>query len=126
MTREQQQFLDVVDLDEAIRRWWKIISSIEIKSEKVSLEEALGRTLAEDIFSDVDVPGFDRSNVDGYAVIASDTFSADEFIRSRLKLTSEIIQPGDMPILEIQSGFATPIATGSIIPRGADSVIMLE
>lgn len=126
MTREQQQFLSVVDMDEAITRWWKVIHKIEIKSENILLENALGRTLAGDIFSDVDVPGFDRSNVDGYALIASESFSSDEFKRIRLKLTNEIIQPGVTPEFNVLPGFATPIATGAIIPRGADSVIMVE
>ena len=126
MTREQQQFLDVVDIDQAIEIWWKVIHTIEMQSEIIPLEKAYGRILAEDIFSGIDVPGFDRSNVDGYALIAAESYSTNEFKRTRLQLTNEIIQPGDTPQIEIKTGFATPISTGAVIPRGADSVIMVE
>jgi putative molybdopterin biosynthesis protein len=126
MTHEQQQFLEVVDVDEATRLWWEIINQIQLSTEEIDLDCALGRVLAEDLISTVDVPGFDRSNVDGYAVIAADTYEAAESDRRELQLTGEIIHPGILPSIEITSGFATPIATGGMIPRGADAVVMLE
>ena len=73
MPREQDQFLDVVDRDTAEARWWAAIRPEVLASERVALGQLLGRVLAEDVFAEVDVPAFDRSNVDGYAVRAEET-----------------------------------------------------
>src|SRR5262245_39216969 len=75
---EQQQFLDVIDRDEAERRFHAAIDLQPLAAEIVPVAESLGRVLAEDVCSPVDVPSFDRSNVDGYAVRAADTFGAGE------------------------------------------------
>ena len=74
----------------------------------------------------VDVPGFDRSNIDGYAVRAADTFGASEEEPRRLRLNAEMIATGVVPALQVEPGTATPIATGAIVPRGADAVVMVE
>ena len=71
MSREQEQFLDVVDSDTARRRWWQAINPRPLDPETVCLATALGRVLAADLASDVDVPAFDRSNMDGYALRAA-------------------------------------------------------
>src|SRR6516225_12270328 len=76
--REQEQFLQVVDRDEAERRFRASVDATPRRSEVVALDEALGRVLAADVVSPVDVPSFDRSNVDGFAVVAEDTFGASE------------------------------------------------
>ena len=126
--REQQQFLDVIDRDEAERRWR---ASFEIPvdgcgTESVSLESALGRVLAEDVVSQVDVPFFDRSNLDGFAVRAADTYGADEERPVQLRIVDEIIATGVVPQSEIVSGTAATIATGGMLPRGADAIVMVE
>ena len=69
---KQQQFLEVLDRDDAERRWHEVIHPQPLESERVPIDEALGRILAEDIRSEVDVPGFDRSNMDGFAIRAED------------------------------------------------------
>src|SRR5258706_11039198 len=74
----QHQFLDVIDRDEAERRFHAALDLRPLAAELVPLNEALGRVLAEDVRAPVDVPSFDRSNVDGYAVLAADTFGASE------------------------------------------------
>src|ERR1044072_4096180 len=79
----QEQFLQVVDRDEAERRFRAAIDLAPRGIEQVSLDAALGRVLAVDVTSPVDVPSFDRSNVDGYAVIAEDTYGAPEEVPTR-------------------------------------------
>ena len=74
----QQQFLTVLDRDEADRRFREHLDLRPLEAETVPLAEAHQRVLAEDVRAPVDVPGFDRSNVDGFAVRAEDTFGASE------------------------------------------------
>ncbi len=123
---KQTQFLDVIDRDEAERRWRRVIDFQPVGIETVALEDALGRVLAEDVRSEVDVPGFDRSNMDGFAVHAEDTFGASEERPIRLRLNCETIPTGVMPKAEVTQGTATMIATGGMLPRGADAVVPVE
>ena len=122
----QKQFLEVVDRDEAERRWRSVVRAEPLGRERVALEDLVGRVLAEDVRSDVDVPGFDRSNMDGFAVRAADTFGASEARPVRLTLNSETIATGVEPALEVDAGTATQIATGGMLPRGADAVVPVE
>lgn len=126
MAREQDQFLEVVDRDTAERRWWQAIAPKRLGSERVALTQLLGRVLAEDVESSIDVPSFDRSNVDGYALMAEDSFGASEEEPRRLMLNDEELATGVMPTQEIVRGRATVIATGAMLPRGADAVLMVE
>lgn len=123
---QQQQFLDVVDRDEAERRFRAELDLRPLAAETVSLAAALGRVLAEDVVAPLDVPSFDRSNVDGFAVQASDTFGASEERPRFLKLNSETLATGIMPRETVTPGTATAIATGAVLPRGADAVVMIE
>lgn len=122
----QRQFLDVATADEALQRFHDALNPQPLGLEEVALESALGRVLALDIESPVDVPGFDRSNVDGFAVRASDTLGATESSPLRLQLTDEIITPGKPPQITVQAGYASVIATGGMLPRGADAVMLVE
>jgi putative molybdopterin biosynthesis protein len=122
----QQQFLEVLDRDEAESRWRAAIDVTPCGVEEVALESVLGRVLAEDVRSAVDVPGFDRSNMDGFAVRASDTFGASEEAPVRLRLTGAPIATGVAPEDEVRPGAATAIATGGMLPRGADAVVAVE
>ena len=90
------------------------------------LPAALGRVLAVDVISPVDVPGFDRSNVDGFAVRAADTFGSAEDTPASLRLTGEVIATGVIPSDEVEAGTTSAIATGGMLPRGADAVVMIE
>ena len=122
---EQEQFLRVLDRDEAERRFRSVLNLSPRGIEQVALDEALDRVLAADVASPVDVPSFDRSNVDGFAVVAADTFGASEEIPRRLRLASEIIHTGIVPTTELKRGDAVAIATGGMMPRGADAVVMV-
>jgi putative molybdopterin biosynthesis protein len=123
---DQQQFLDVIDRDEAESRFRAALDLQPLGVEQVPLAEALGRVLADDVIARVDVPSFDRSNVDGFALRAADTFGATELAPRTVKLLSEEIHAGDAPRVEVQSGEAASIATGGMVPRGADAILMIE
>ena len=124
--RDQEQFLQVLDRDEAERRFRAAIDCTPRGAEVVPLDAALGRVLAEDVVSPVDVPSFDRSNVDGFAVVAEDTFGASEEVPRTVLLGEEEIHTGIVPATVIQPGTAVLIATGGMVPRGADAVVMVE
>jgi molybdopterin molybdotransferase/putative molybdopterin biosynthesis protein len=124
--REQEQFLHVLDRDEAERRFRGAIDAAPRGIESVTLDAALGRVLAADVVSPVDVPSFDRSNVDGFAVVSDSTFGASEEVPHSLRLSEETIHTGVVPHTVIRSGAAVSIATGGMVPRGADAVVMVE
>jgi putative molybdopterin biosynthesis protein len=123
---EQEQFLQVLDRDEAERRFRAALDLRPRGVEQVPLNAALGRVLAEHVVSPVDVPSFDRANVDGFAVIAEDTFGASEEVPRRVALAGEHIHTGIVPTTVLHSGNAVGIATGGMVPRGADAVVMVE
>src|SRR5215471_7653925 len=123
---EQEQFLQVLDRDEAERRFRAALDCTPRGSETVPLQAALGRVLAADVVSPVDVPSFDRSNVDGFAVMAEDTFGASEEVPRTVELGEETIHTGVVPTTMIGPGTAVEIATGGMVPRGADAVVMVE
>jgi len=122
----QRQFLEVLDRDEAEQRWRAAIRVAQAGAEDVALGDALGRVLGEDVRADVDVPAFDRSNMDGFAVRAADTFGASEEEPRHLALAAETIPTGVAPSGEVVAGSAMTIATGGMLPRGADAVVPVE
>src|SRR5258706_6248757 len=122
----QTQFLDVLTRDEATARFREHLRLAPLGKEAVSLQQALGRVLADDVLADVDVPGFDRSNVDGFAVQAKDTFGAIEETPRSVRVNDEVLAPGVLPDKAVVTGYATPMATGAMLPRGADAVLMVE
>mgnify|MGYP002623991866 CR=1 FL=1 len=122
----QTQFLQVIDRDEATRRFQAALRLLPLEPEDVLLADSLGRVLAVDVVAEVDVPAFDRSNMDGFAVQSADTHSASEETPRFVSLNAETLSPGAPPTLPVVSGTATPIATGGMLPRGADAVVRLE
>lgn len=122
----QEQFLTVLSREEAVARFEAALFPRALPSAQVALRDALGLALAHDVTAAVDVPPFDRSNVDGFAVRAADLASASEAVPMRLLLNDESIACGTAPRLAVTQGTATPIATGGPLPRGADAVVMVE
>ncbi|MFV2041270.1 MAG: gephyrin-like molybdotransferase Glp, partial [Candidatus Hydrothermarchaeales archaeon] len=93
--------------------------------EKIGLSEALGRVLAENFRADQDVPPFEKSRMDGYAVIAEDTFGADETRSVKLEKIGSVAA-GESSEIVVNRGQAVGIATGAPIPEGANAVVMVE
>ena len=96
-----------------------------VEIEKVPLLETVGRVLAEDITADDDLPDFPRAIVDGYAVQGASTFGSSEGNPAYLTVSGSIAM-GESPKLTIGPGEAARIATGGMLPHGADSVVMIE
>ncbi len=122
----QEQFLEVVSAEEARKRFETHLDFQPRGIEAVALADALGRVLAGDAAAPVDVPPFDRSGVDGFALRASDTVDASDSSPRRLHLNREVIACGHAPSIAVMPGTATAIATGGVLPRGADAVTMIE
>jgi len=122
----QEQFLKVVARDEAERRFRAAVDFSPLPAEEVPLGAALGRAVAAEVQAAVDVPGFSRSNMDGFAVRAADTFGASEEEPRRLRLLAGPVLPGTLSAVEVAEGTAIAIATGAPVPRGADAVVMVE
>jgi len=122
----QTQFLTVITRDEATARFHEHLRLVPLGREIVPLSAALDRILAEDVRADIDVPAFDRSNVDGFAVQAAETFGAMEEAPRNLVLNDEVLAPGIAPRETVTAGRASMIATGGMLPRGADAVVMVE
>jgi putative molybdopterin biosynthesis protein len=125
---KQRQFLEVVDEAVARRRFAAACAHLEPRVEMASLEAGLGRVLAGDVVASVDVTPFDRSNVDGFAVRAADTFGAEELNPVTLHVADWSLAAGDAPPegRDVSAGEAVAIATGAVVPRGADAVVMVE
>lgn len=96
-----------------------------LSSETVTLQEAYDRITSEDIFAPEDLPGFLRSTVDGFAVNATDTFGAKESSPAYLYVKDDIPM-GAIPDFSISQGECASIATGGMLPDGADAVVMIE
>ncbi len=104
---------------------WVRAHSHPLPTENVPLLDLADRVLAEDVISDVDVPGFDRAMMDGFAVQAADTLGASPYNRLRFALTGTLLPGGD-PSVKVSSGQAVRIMTGTAVPPGADAVLPAE
>ena len=93
--------------------------------EKVSLTDSVGRILAEDIQSDIDLPDFPRAIMDGFAVRGSSTFGASEGNPAYLNVVGSVSM-GNKPDFPVGPGEAVRISTGGMLPPEADSVVMIE
>ncbi|MGB9596301.1 MAG: molybdopterin molybdotransferase MoeA, partial [Candidatus Poribacteria bacterium] len=96
-----------------------------LPAETINIYNALDRVLAEDIISPVDLPGFDRATMDGFAVRAKDTFGASSGSPAYLNLIGEV-KMGENATIEVSQGEAVKVSTGSMLPLGADAVVMIE
>jgi putative molybdopterin biosynthesis protein len=123
---DQDQFLTILSREDALTRFDAALFPLIVPSELRPLADALGCALAEDLVAPIDVPPFDRSNVDGFAVRSADLASVSEAAPLRLMLNDEVIACGTAPVRPVLSGTATSIATGGPVPRGADAIVMVE
>jgi putative molybdopterin biosynthesis protein len=120
---DRKEFRDLAP-PEAAR---EAIASLDLSPapETVPLREARGRVLAERADAAIDVPGFDRASMDGYAVRARDTFGADEADPAELDLVGAV-HAGAAPDVAVEPGTCAEISTGAVMPDGADAVVMVE
>jgi molybdopterin molybdotransferase len=117
--------LNVKSVEEVFGLITEEFSEYPLESETVSLLEAPGRVLAQEIVAEEAIPAFDKSAVDGYAVIATDTFGASEAIPAQL-LKGPPVEMGHVPDIKLTPGTACYIPTGGQLPPGADGVVMVE
>ncbi|MHB8897029.1 MAG: molybdopterin-binding protein [Candidatus Geothermincolia bacterium] len=120
-----ESFLKLIHLPEAVAAVLENLAGPVPRTETVGLEDALGRVVARDVVCPEDLPGFDRSSMDGYAVRAQDTFGASEGLPAYVELVGEILM-GRACDVPVGSGQALRISTGGLMPEGADAVVMVE
>lgn len=118
-------FAEQTRVDDALKKYLKEVNIKSLQPEKIQLLAVLGRTLAEDVKAEIDVPYLDRSAVDGYAVKSSDTFGASTTNPIIIDVIG-VAEMGRVPDINVRKLQAVRVATGAPLPRGADSVVMLE
>jgi molybdenum cofactor synthesis domain-containing protein len=118
-------FRKLLTFDEAKKVIDDHFKPVFLGEEEAVLLEAYNRVLNEDVISTLDIPPFNRSTVDGYAVKAEDTYGADENAPITLKV-SGAVNIGEEPKVAVATGEAVEIVTGAPIPQGADAVVMVE
>ena len=117
-----KEFFKVTDLQTVLEYRTKFP---QVKTEEIPLVESVGRILAKDMAADDDLPDFPRAIVDGYAVKGASTFGSSESNPAYLTLSGSIAM-GESPEIAVGPGEAAQIATGGMLPAGADSVVMIE
>jgi len=122
-----KQFLEITEQREVERKIQELSARIakRLDSELVSIEDALGRVASTDIFSPLNIPPFDRATMDGYAVVASDTYYCSEDAPATLIVKAHI-RAGEAHSGDIKRGFCMGISTGAAVPKGADAVVKVE
>lgn len=118
-------FFNVVSVQEARKKVIEVFKEYELEIEQVSILECMDRILAEDIESNINVPEFNRSTVDGFAIKSKDSHGASESVPSLFNILGEV-HMGETAKYCIKSGEAVYVPTGGMIPEGADGVVMIE
>ncbi len=95
------------------------------EKESVRIENSTGRVLADAVKAGANVPPFGRSAMDGFAVKAEDTYGAGEFTPKSLKIVG-VVRAGDESSVQVSNGEAVEVATGAVLPEGADAVVKVE
>ena len=121
---EMRPIKETIPLEEAQQLIAEACAAIT-RRERVALVDANGRVAAADVQSTSDVPPFSRAGMDGYAVIADDTFGASRYEPKTLRVI-EKVYTGQVPTQQLTAGTAVEIATGAPMPAGADAVVMVE
>lgn len=124
MSQAMRPIRETIPLEEA-RALIEEAAAPVSRTERVALTAANLRVLARDVVSDRDVPPFARAGMDGYAVVAEDTFGASRYDPRTLRVV-EKIYTGQVPTSRVGRGEAAEIATGAPMPNGADAVVMVE
>ena len=125
MKARDRGFKEATRIEEARRIFYEALPTVSLPSETISLQGSLNRILAEDVGADASVPAFEKSAMDGYAVVAEDTFGSSQTNPSLLKLVGES-KIGELPTKTLRKGETIAIATGAPVPQGANAVVMVE
>ena len=125
MKARDRGFKEATRIEEARRIFYEALQTVSLPSETISLQGSLNRILAEDVGADASVPAFEKSAMDGYAVVAEDTFGSSQTNPSLLKLVGES-KIGELPMKTLRKGETIAIATGAPVPQGANAVMMVE
>jgi putative molybdopterin biosynthesis protein len=122
---DREVFRTLVTIEEADAELRKHFKPEPASTDEAVVSGAMGRTLAQDVIAQIDVPGFDRATMDGYAVIADDTFGANDDNPKRLKIVGRC-EAGQQISIPVNGGQAIEISTGAPVPRGSNAVVMVE
>lgn len=117
--------LEVKSVNEVFKIINDNFSEFVMEDEVLNIEEAVSRVIASDLSAAEDIPGFNRSSVDGYAIISSDTFGASEALPAQLLLSGEV-KMGEKPLFSLEAGQAAYVPTGGELPANADAMVMIE
>lgn len=118
-------FRKLITYDEAKKTINQTLKPKPLGTEEIPLLEAYNRVLAQDATSTLDIPPFNRSTVDGYAVKAQDTYGAEENQPVKLRIIGTV-NIGEIPKVTVAKGEAAEIVTGAPVPEGADAIVMVE
>ncbi|MFX0001403.1 MAG: molybdopterin molybdotransferase MoeA [Candidatus Hermodarchaeota archaeon] len=118
------KFLKTLSIEE-FKNILNSIQKIKTEEELVPLEDSFNRVISKDITSNINVPHFRKSRMDGFACIAEDTFNAEEDHLVELELI-ETIQAGDIPQEKLNQGQCSYVATGAAVPENSDGVVIVE
>ena len=125
MKARERGFKEATRIEEARRLLYEALPSSLLQSESALVQDSLNRILAEDVTAAASVPSFEKSAMDGYAVIAEDTFGSSQTNPRLLRLVGES-KIGELPKEILRKGETAAIATGAPVPQGADAVVMVE
>ena len=118
-------FFNVVTVEKGRKLILDSFKNFKLETEMVSILNAVDRTLATDVLSDINVPDFNRSTMDGYGIVAEDSHGATETIPSILNILGEV-KMGELSNIEIKPGETVYVPTGGMVPEGVTGVIMIE
>ncbi|MDH5495373.1 MAG: molybdopterin molybdenumtransferase MoeA, partial [Candidatus Bathyarchaeota archaeon] len=110
-------FQELTPVNEALEKFFETLQPKRLNTVFIPVEKALGRVTAKEIIAQINLPPFNRSAVDGYALKAKDTVAASQFQPKTLRLVEKEV---------VEDGEAKEIWTGNILPKGAYAVVMLE
>lgn len=116
---------ELISVEKALNLLFQYAPFKKPETKKVSIEKAYNLVISKDIVSPENLPSFNRSTVDGFAVNAKDTFGATESMPAYLNIVAEILM-GEEPNFTLKKGEVAKISTGGMLPSGADSVVMFE
>ena len=119
------KLLKVNTIEEVKKKMEMHFSGIEPKYESVSLHDSIGRVLGEDMISQINIPEFSRSVVDGYGIHGDDSFGASESMPVKLNVIGSV-EMGELAHMVLKRGECVYIPTGGMIPQGVDAMVMIE